>query len=177
MIEFDFPGKDSIRYYNCVPVERQVFKNVRLFMKDKTDGDDLFDRLTVSCCCKDDDHNSHDVPLPHSPASPPFPSPLPQTASLNKHLAELVPKLTAKVFRTYNASKTLQEQLDELTVGECCTKLSQYSPSPLPSVHFFTGDLPGNVFAVADDTVASKMLSYNRANRAVAILCNHQVQI
>lgn len=50
--------------------------------------------------------------------------------------------LTAKVFRTYNASWTLQQQLDELT-------------NP-------------------DDTVAEKILSYNRANRAVAILCNHQ---
>lgn len=48
IIEFDFLGKDSIRYYNCVQVERQAFKNVVLFMRDKTEGDDLFDRLTVS---------------------------------------------------------------------------------------------------------------------------------
>lgn len=48
VLEFDFLGKDSIRYYNCVPVEKQVFKNVTLFMKDKNGGDDLFDRLTVS---------------------------------------------------------------------------------------------------------------------------------
>ena len=38
-----------------------------------------------------------------------------QTSVLNKHLSELMPGLTAKVFRTYNASKTLQEQLEELT--------------------------------------------------------------
>lgn len=50
--------------------------------------------------------------------------------------------LTAKVFRTYNASKTLQNQLDLLTD--------------------------------ADASVAEKLLAYNRANRAVAILCNHQ---
>jgi len=50
--------------------------------------------------------------------------------------------LTAKVFRTFNASHTLQQQLDELTDKE--------------------------------DNLAAKMLSYNRANRAVAILCNHQ---
>lgn len=110
VIEFDFLGKDSIRYYNCVPVDKQVFKDVRLFMENKTGGDDLFDRLT--------------------------------TTSLNKHLANLMDNLTAKVFRTYNASKTLQEQLDELTVD--------------------------------DATVASKLLAYNRANRAVAVLCNHQ---
>jgi len=53
-----------------------------------------------------------------------------------------MPGLTAKVFRTYNASITLQEQLAELTDE--------------------------------DDNLAAKVLSYNRANRAVAVLCNHQ---
>merc|ERR1712071_590785 len=50
--------------------------------------------------------------------------------------------LTAKVFRAYNASRTLQEQLDKVTD--------------------------------AKDNVSNLILSYNRANRAVAILCNHQ---
>lgn len=46
------------------------------------------------------------------------------------------------MFRTYNASVTLQNQLDLLTQD--------------------------------DMTVPEKLLAYNRANRAVAILCNHQ---
>lgn len=50
--------------------------------------------------------------------------------------------LTAKVFRTYNASKTLQEQLDLLTKEEM--------------------------------SLPEKILCYNRANRSVAVLCNHQ---
>ncbi|XP_036595049.1 DNA topoisomerase I, mitochondrial isoform X2 [Trichosurus vulpecula] len=87
VVEFDFLGKDSIRYYNKVPVEKP-------------------------------------------------------TSTLNKHLQDLMDGLTAKVFRTYNASITLQEQLKALTNAE--------------------------------DNVAAKILSYNRANRAVAILCNHQ---
>ena len=33
------------------------------------------------------------------------------TSKLNAHLKELVPGLTAKVFRTYNASFTLDEQV------------------------------------------------------------------
>ncbi|XP_078254522.1 DNA topoisomerase 1-like isoform X2 [Rhinoraja longicauda] len=110
VVEFDFLGKDCIRYYNKVAVEKQVFKNLRLFTDNKDSADDLFDRLN--------------------------------TTDLNKHLQELMEGLTAKVFRTYNASITLQEQLEELT-------------NP-------------------DDSVAEKLLSYNRANRAVAILCNHQ---
>lgn len=93
-----------------MPVEKRVFKNLQLFIENKSPGDDLFDRLNTSI--------------------------------MNKHLNDLMEGLTAKVFRTYNASWTLQQQLDELT-------------NP-------------------DDTVAEKILSYNRANRAVAILCNHQ---
>jgi len=110
VVEFDFLGKDSIRYHNAVPVEKKVYKNVKLFMENKKDGDDLFDRLNTSV--------------------------------LNQYLNSLMDGLTAKVFRTYNASFTLQQQLDEMT-------------DP-------------------DDNVSAKMLSYNRANRAVAVLCNHQ---
>jgi DNA topoisomerase I len=47
-IIFDFLGKDSIRYYNRVPVIAQVFKNIRIFKENKTDDDNLFDRVTVS---------------------------------------------------------------------------------------------------------------------------------
>ncbi len=48
MVVFDFLGKDSIRYYNSVQVDKAVFKNLALFMQDKDPGDDLFDRLNVS---------------------------------------------------------------------------------------------------------------------------------
>jgi DNA topoisomerase IB len=48
VVVFDFLGKDSIRYYNEVPVEKRVFKNLQLFMENKKTGDDLFDRLNVS---------------------------------------------------------------------------------------------------------------------------------
>lgn len=110
VVVFDFLGKDSIRYYNEVEVEKRVFKNLELFKENKKDGDDLFDRLNTSV--------------------------------LNEHLRELMEGLTAKVFRTFNASFTLQNQLAELTDPEM--------------------------------TVPEKLLAYNRANRAVAILCNHQ---
>ena len=48
VVVFDFLGKDSIRYYNEVAVEKRVFKNLQLFMENKEPGDDLFDRLSVS---------------------------------------------------------------------------------------------------------------------------------
>ena len=110
VVEFDFLGKDSIRYQNKVAVEKQVYKNLVLFMENKNAEDELFDRLN--------------------------------TTILNAYLNECMEGLSAKVFRTYNASRTLQEQLDQMTN--------------------------------AKDGVNDKILSYNRANRAVAILCNHQ---
>jgi len=42
-----------------------------------------------------------------------------QTSNLNKYLQSLMDGLTAKVFRTYNASITLQNQLKELTDRMC----------------------------------------------------------
>jgi len=45
---FDFLGKDSIRYYDEVEVDPQVFKNLKIFKKPpKKEGDEIFDRLTV----------------------------------------------------------------------------------------------------------------------------------
>jgi DNA topoisomerase I len=45
---FDFLGKDSIRYYNKVTVDEQVFKNIKIFKRDKNDSHGLFDRVNVS---------------------------------------------------------------------------------------------------------------------------------
>ena len=48
VVEFDFLGKDSIRYHNFVHVEKRVYKNLKIFMENKNGSDDLFDRLDVS---------------------------------------------------------------------------------------------------------------------------------
>ncbi|KAG5938470.1 hypothetical protein E4U60_001366 [Claviceps pazoutovae] len=113
-VTFDFLGKDSIRYNETAHVSPQVFKNLKLFKKPpKTDGDDLFDRLT--------------------------------TSQLNKHLASYMPGLTAKVFRTYNASYTMSTLLREL------------ASDPR-----------------SKGTIAEKVKLYNDCNRKVAILCNHK---
>jgi DNA topoisomerase-1 len=47
IVEFDFLGKDSMRYQNTVEVAKPVFKNLKAFCKDKKKGDDIFDLLTV----------------------------------------------------------------------------------------------------------------------------------
>ncbi|KAJ2865397.1 DNA topoisomerase 1 [Coemansia aciculifera] len=110
IVHFDFLGKDSIRYERTTDVDKQVWKNLRLFQKaPKAKSDMLFDRLSPT--------------------------------TLNSFLHTLMPGLTAKVFRTFNASFVFQKQL--LNTPEVGTE-------------------------------AEKILAYNRANREVAVLCNHQ---
>ncbi|CAI1715794.1 hypothetical protein SEUBUCD646_0O01610 [Saccharomyces eubayanus] len=94
---FDFLGKDSIRFYQEVEVDKQVFKNLTIFKRPpKQPGHQLFDRLDPSI--------------------------------LNKYLQNYMPGLTAKVFRTYNASKTMQDQLDLIpNKGSVAEKLLKYN--------------------------------------------------
>ncbi|KAI3973829.1 hypothetical protein MKX01_030405 [Papaver californicum] len=95
-LEFDFLGKDSIRYLNTVDVELPVYKAIGQFKCGKNDGEDLFDKL--------------------------------DTSKLNAHLKELMPGLTAKVFRTYNASITLDDQLHKNTKdGDVGVKVVVYN--------------------------------------------------
>lgn len=66
-------------------------------------------------------------------------------ADLNEYFKNFMEDLSAKVFRTYNASYTLQDELNKFDVS----KRSQLSQEQL-------------------------LQFYNDANRQVAILCNHQ---
>ncbi|KAI1980593.1 DNA topoisomerase 1 [Ophidiomyces ophidiicola] len=94
---FDFLGKDSIRFYDEVEVDPQVFKNLKIFKKEpKKEGDEIFDRLT--------------------------------TTALNKHLSSYMAGLTAKVFRTYNASYTMSTLLKQMeATGTVHEKVKQYN--------------------------------------------------
>jgi len=49
IVHFDFLGKDSIRYQNTVRVEDQIYKNLKVFKKNReSEKDQLFDRVNVS---------------------------------------------------------------------------------------------------------------------------------
>lgn len=94
-LEFNFLGKDSIKYENKVEVEIPVYKSIIQFQAGKRGSDDLFDQL--------------------------------DTSKLNAHLKELMPGLTAKVFRTFNASITLDEMLNRGTKeGDVAEKIVVY---------------------------------------------------
>ncbi|EFN52427.1 hypothetical protein CHLNCDRAFT_36846 [Chlorella variabilis] len=119
-IKFDFLGKDSIRYENTVDVEDKVFKNVELFKRENQSGKPKKEGDQLFECFDAQD--------------------------LNVRLKDLMEGLSVKVFRTYNASITLDRLLAE-----------------------------GEEAASAEaETVEGRVADYNRANKEVAILCNHQ---
>lgn len=65
-------------------------------------------------------------------------------SSLNEYLKSMMEGLTAKVFRTFNASFTLQKELDKSEAAN-----------------------------LAKMDLKDKISFYDEANRNVAILCNH----
>lgn len=114
-IKFDFLGKDSIRYENQVEVDPIVWNNVKTFAERFGDGKkkSADDQLF-------DEMDAND---------------------LNKMMKDYMDGLSVKVFRTYNASITLNRLLwEESTSTE----------------------------------VVEKKADYDRANKEVAVLCNHQ---
>lgn len=82
-VTFDFLGKDSMRYLNTIEVEPLVFKNMKKFIIKRGPAGDVK---------KDSKEDLFD---------------LINASKLNDHLKTHMSDLSAKVFRTYNASITL----------------------------------------------------------------------
>lgn len=119
-VTFDFLGKDSMRYTNTISVEDIVYKCFKSFFVKPFQG---------SIQKKDPKEDLFD---------------LISAGKLNDHLKTHMDDLSAKVFRTYNASITLQSQLEE------------------------------NKPKIKDSaTVDQKLTVFNECNRKVALLCNH----
>jgi DNA topoisomerase-1 len=87
-ITFDFLGKDSMRYLNTIEVPEIVFKNVKSFFLKPATGENKGKLIE-----KDAKEDIFD---------------LINAGKLNDHLKTHMHDLSAKVFRTYNASITLQ---------------------------------------------------------------------
>eukprot|EP00494_Astrolonche_serrata_P031823 UN32092 len=120
-VEFDFLGKDSMRYYNKVKFPDLVFRNMIKFVNNKRPGDDLFNTMAPE--------------------------------DINVYLKSHMRGLSAKVFRTYNASITLDREL-----GKAFTSTNL--------------DVVGKI--TKKSNIDDKVYFYNQANKRVAILCNHQ---
>lgn len=124
-IELEFLGKDSMLFKQTINFGAPMYND------DNGMGSQVYANLKAFCKKKKiTDEVFHAI----------------NPTSLNAHLKKFMDGLTAKVFRTYNASKTLQDEL------------RKHEASPL----------------WAGLTPAEKVVEYNSANREVAILCNHQ---
>jgi len=171
-VKFDFLGKDSIRYDNTVTVEPEVHALVASFRakdgqgRSKGPAEQLFDTMDAN--------------------------------DLNDKLKHLMEGLSVKVFRTYNASITLDRLLREGEVGGDGTdggggggggkKDGEVKDEPL-SPNGAVGNGNGNGASTSTDpfpysgfpspvmssmTVDERKAVYDRANKEVAVLCNHQ---
>ena len=120
-IKLDFLGKDSMRYENTMVVEKEVYECMQLFTKTTKDGKPKGPEELLF-----DAMNAQDV---------------------NVKLQQTMKGLSAKVFRTYNASETLERLLKETESAST---------------------------AYGQQLVEVKKADYDRANMEVAILCNHQ---
>lgn len=119
IIKLDFLGKDSIRFVKETEISDVVLTNIKAFINNKKNTDELFDLI-----------NSNDV---------------------NSYIKSLIPDMTAKVFRTYNASITFQNELNAIS-----KQFEKYKK---------------------DDKIDLLLNSYNKANAKVAMLCNHQKNV
>jgi DNA topoisomerase I len=122
IIKLDFLGKDSVRYCRKVTVHKDVYDNLKLFIKNKSNKEELFELITSS--------------------------------TLNEYLDSFMKGLTAKVWRTYNASFIFQKELDKLTSSK---KI--------------------DLFTEKEERLNFLITIFNQANTEVALLCNHQKSV
>ncbi len=86
-IEFDFLGKDSVRWEKRIDKpDETVVKNMKRFVAGKKPGDEIFDVVNSSM--------------------------------VNRFLSSIIPGTTAKVFRTYHATRITENELRSKDVKE-----------------------------------------------------------
>lgn len=124
-IELEFLGKDSMLFKQTIDF------GAAMFNENNGMGEKVFENLKSFCKNKKKTEEVFDGINP---------------TMLNNHLKQFMDGLSAKVFRTYNASRTLQEELRKAEGNNNWHRLS----------------------------AGEKVIEYNNANREVAILCNHQ---
>lgn len=141
-VKLSFLGKDSMKFEETLTIgNKDVFKNITMFLK--TDGTKVDGAYTR----KGPDDPIFAAPKAKSSKMTPL-----SPDAVNQFLGKYMKGLSAKVFRTYNASVTFQGLLDRTE--------EWLAERPTPQERELNA---GNL-----------RIAYNEANRQVAILCNHQ---
>ena len=89
-VEFDFLGKDSVRWKKSLEGDKQFIKNIKDFTEGKKPSDEIFDKPS----------SKNKVVLISS-------------SDVNKFLADCKKGVTAKVFRTFHASNQVIDYLNK----------------------------------------------------------------
>ena len=89
-VEFDFLGKDSVRWKKSLKGDEQFIKNIKDFTKGKKPSDEIFDKPSIK----------NRVVLISS-------------TDVNKFLSDCKKGITAKVFRTFHASNQVIDYLNK----------------------------------------------------------------
>lgn len=141
-LNLSFLGKDSMKFEETLTIDNpDVYKNIATFLK--TDGTKVNGILQK----KGPEDPIFAAPKVRGDKMTPLPPDV-----VNQFLGKYMKGLSAKVFRTYNASATFQGLLDHTE--------QWLAARPTPQEREIN---PANL-----------RIAYNEANRQVAILCNHQ---
>lgn len=141
-LNLSFLGKDSMKFEETLTINNtDVYKNIAMFLK--TDGTKVNGVLQK----KGPDDPIFAAPKVRGDKMTPLPPDV-----VNQFLGKYMKGLSAKVFRTYNASATFQGLLDHTEDWLAARPTAQER----------------------EINPANLRIAYNEANRQVAILCNHQ---
>lgn len=94
VVEFDFLGKDSVRWQKEIELPEQVVKNLKEFISEPGKNNLIFNGI--------------------------------RSEHVNEFLSSIVPGISAKVFRTYHATKTVNEYLEKTKLERDDTEDKKY---------------------------------------------------
>ena len=154
IVKLDFLAKDSIRYCKKVKVLPLVYNNLEMFTKKNYDSGSESESESetesdseTKTESSEDTESSSDRSLKKEKLFD-----LINANSLNQYLENFMKGLTAKVWRTFNASYLFQKELDKVNLDKMA-------------------------FVNENEKTHYLQLMFHQANSAVAILCNHQKNV
>lgn len=152
IVKLDFLAKDSIRYCKKVKVLPLVYNNLEMFTRKNYDSGSETESETETESeseseSSEDTESSSERSLKKEKLFD-----LINANSLNQYLENFMKGLTAKVWRTFNASYLFQKELDKVNLEKMA-------------------------FVNENEKTNYLQLMFHQANSAVAILCNHQKNV
>jgi len=156
IVKLDFLAKDSIRYCKKVKVLPLVYNNLEMFTRKNYDSGSETESETETESESESESETESSEDTESSSERSLKKEklfdLINANSLNQYLENFMKGLTAKVWRTFNASYLFQKELDKVNLEKMA-------------------------FVNENEKTNYLQLMFHQANSAVAILCNHQKNV